>query len=131
MKMDGKTIGVLLVIVLVLAGVAYIGMRPGTPSEEAEEVPDGSPTSQEPSETTPETPEEEPATLDIPPRPEAPDIPEGVPYGWSATYTEIYSNDFETHPGLGLDLSGVESWIHVHKDGILQGVIHRPRYPAH
>ncbi len=108
MKMDIKTIGVLFIIVLVLAGAAYIGMRPEEP-----EVPDDSSTPSEgetePTETpTEEETEEQPATLNIPPRPDTPDIPEGTPCGWEATYTEIYSNDLETHPELGLDLTGVE-----------------------
>jgi hypothetical protein len=117
MKMDVKTIGVLFVIVLVIAGVAYMGMRPETPSEEAEEVPNGSPTSQEPSETTPETPGEESVTLKIPPRPEAPYIPEGTPYGWAANYTKIYSNDFEsaTYPGVVVNGELVT-------EGVLDGV---------
>ena len=102
MKLDAKTIGVLFVIVLVLAGGAYLGMRPEEPSEEDEEIPDGSPP---PSETPPETPEEEPATLEIPPRPDVPDIPEGIPHGWTVNYTEIYSNDFEsaTYPGVAVN----------------------------
>ena len=114
MKMDAKTIGILVVIVLVLAGAAYMGMRPEQPSEEPEEVPDSSPP---PSEEEPEGTEEEPATLEIPPRPDIPEIPEGTPCGWEATYTKIYSNDFETHPALGLDLSGVE----VTHDEAIQG----------
>ncbi len=105
MKMDAKTIGILVVVVIVLAGAAYMGMRPEQPSEEPEEVPDGSPPL---SEEEPEETEEEPVTLEIPPRPDVPEIPEGTPCGWEATYTEIYSNDLETHPELGLDLSGVE-----------------------
>jgi hypothetical protein len=117
MKIDVKTIGVLFVIVLVIAGVAYMGMRPETPSEEAEEVPNGSPTSQEPSETTPETPGEEPVTLKIPPRPEAPYIPEGTPYGWAANYTKIYSNDFESATYSGVVVNG-----ELVTEGVLDGV---------
>ncbi len=125
LKMDAKTIGILVVAVIVLAGAAYWGMRPETPSEEPEEAPDGStsPSEEEPEitetppEEEPEGTEEEPATLEIPPRPDIPDIPEGVPCGWEATYTEIYSNDFETHPGLGLDITGVE----VTQDEAIQG----------
>lgn len=125
MKMDAKTIGVLFVIVLVLAGGAYLGMRPEEPSEEDEEIPDGSPP---PSETPPETPEEEPATLEIPPRPDVPDIPEGIPHGWTVNYTEIYSNDFEsaTYPGVAVNgelitegaLDGVTSVKLSHGQGI-------------
>ncbi len=110
MKMDAKTIGVLFVIVLVLAGVAYMGMRPEAPSEEPEEAPDGAPPPSEEAPETPETspeeeaggPEEQPVTIEIPPRPDVPSIPGGTPRGWTATYTEIYFNDFEsaTYPGV-------------------------------
>ena len=112
MKMDVKTIGILFIIVIALAGAAYMGMRPEETSQQQEVTDDSTTTTEEetepPESPTEEETEEQPVTLEIPPRPDTPNIPEGTPCGWEATYTEIYSNDLETHPELGLDITGVE-----------------------
>ena len=48
------------------------------------------------------------SSLAIPPPPDIPDIPAGTAHGWQADYTEIYFNDFESSPELGLNLSNAE-----------------------
>lgn len=53
-------------------------------------------------------PTPEPGKVVIPPPPSVPEIPEGTPRGWQATYTEIYSNDFESSLSPGLRLHGGE-----------------------
>lgn len=64
------------------------------------------PTSPAPTPALPPTPSPTPTPgsteLVIPPPPQTPTIPEETPHGWQGTYTEIYSNDFEstTYPGV-------------------------------
>jgi hypothetical protein len=97
----------ILVLILLLPGCGGKEAVPDTSAPETSKPPQETTTPGTTPDTTtspPSTPGTTPApeTIVIPPPPQTPDIPEGTPAGWQGTYTEIYSNDFEstTYPGV-------------------------------